>query len=197
MNRLSIHRRAPSRRAPHVRGFSLLEIVIAVALLATLAAVVAMRSGGAIDKGKVGAVLQSVDSLKTACVSYHADTGSFAWEYSGYSATDRKLSGTQTAAGWAGPYLEAPLASGQNPWNGTIHVYATSATAGQAGFDVDGDGAVDVTSNSNMLYLSNVPATAAQSIDNALDKGAAGTWSTSGRVTYTASGGVLRILLHY
>ncbi|MCC6406520.1 MAG: hypothetical protein IT453_05110 [Planctomycetes bacterium] len=191
--------RRPStlRRASRALGFSLLEIVIAVALLATLAAVVAMRSGTAIDKGKVASVIQTADTLKTACIAYYTDTGQYAWEYSGYTATNRKLSATQTITGWGGPYIEAPLTSGNNPWGGTIHVYNTSATAGQSGFDIDGDSTVDVTTRSNMLYLSNVPASAAEAVDRAYDKGAAGSWPLTGRVTYTTSGGVLRILLQY
>jgi general secretion pathway protein G len=177
-------------------GFSLIEIVIAVAVLALIVGVVAMRSGGLISKGKSTSVTQLADTLKIACSSYHADTGQMPWEYSGYDAANRRLSGTQTVAGWNGPYLEKPLTSGSNPSGGSIHLYNVANVNGNDGFDTDADGSLDVTSNGCTLWMSGVPESDAKAIDATLDKGLGGSWATGGRVEWAANGN-LWILVYF
>jgi general secretion pathway protein G len=170
------------------RGFSLLEIVVAVAIMAILAGVVAYSSRGVIDRGKVGKVLTLNEGLKQACATYYVDVGTYAHEYSGYGATDRQLSAAQAFAGWKGPYIEQPLTAAQNPYGGTIHLFDNVQSNGWLpGFDVDGDGTDDVAGAANMLYLSGVPAEAQSALDDALDRGIPGVASDTGRVRYSGT----------
>ncbi len=175
-----------------------MEIIVAVSILSILAGALAMRAGGMIEKGKSGKVINLISTLKTACAAYNVDTGNFAREYSGYAAAHRKLSGTQTEAGWSGPYIEGPLTHAQNPFGGSMHLY-DSVVAGSwiTGFDVDADGTDDVTSSGCMLYLSGVEADEAERIDGAIDIGLSGTWSDSGRVVYQAGSKRLLVLVFY
>lgn len=175
-----------------------MEIIVAVSILSILAATLALRSGGMIAKGKNGKIINLISTLKTACALHHADTGNFAYEYSGYGNSHRKLSGNQTTTGWDGPYIEAPLTHKQNPYNGSMHLYnSVTANSWLTGFDIDGDGNNDVTSSGNMLWMSNVPEDAAQSINDSIDAGIPGTWSSTGRVRYNSSSKHLYVLLYY
>jgi len=184
-------------KAPARAGFSLLEIVIALAVIAMIVGVIAIRSGGVINKGKTLKILQLVDTLKNASVQYHADTNELPWEYSGDTAVNRKLSGTQTIAGWQGPYIEAPLSSAMHPSYGLIEMHNTSVVNGNDGFDLDGDGTNDVTSNACTLYLSGITQTDAQAIDSAFDKGIPGTWSATGRVRWNSTNSDLFVLVYF
>ncbi len=179
-------------------GFSLMEIIVAVSILSILAAAIAIRAGGMIDKGNSTKVVNLVSTLKTACAAYHADVGSYAYEYSGAAASSRKLSGTQTTAGWSGPYLEGPLTHAQNPFGGSMHMY-NRVTAGSriTGFDVDGDGTEEVTGYANMLWLSNIEEASAEKIDGAIDRGVPGDWEDTGRVRYTSGSRHLHLLVYY
>lgn len=168
-------------------GFSLLEIVIALAVIAMIVGVVAVRSGGVMNKGKATRVIQLVDTLKKGSAQYHTDTNQIPWEHMGGTATNRKLSGTQTVAGWQGPYIESPLTSGMHPAAGTLHMYNTSVVNGNTGFDTDSDGNLDVTDNCCTLWLDNMTQGDAQAIDNAFDKGLSGNWYDGGRVKWNST----------
>ncbi len=175
-----------------------MEIIVAVSILSILAATLAMRAGGMLDKGKVTKVVNLTDSLKTAAAAYHMDVGSLAWEYSGHGANNRMLSGTQTSTGWNGPYIESPLTYKQNPFNGGMHLYnVVTANSWITGFDVDGDETEEVTGAANMLWLSNVPEESAKAIDDAIDRGIPGTWTETGRVRYSAGDKHVYILVYY
>ncbi len=188
------NRSSSSRRS----GFSLLEIIVAVSVLAILAGVVTMRSGALIEKGRAQNVIQTIDALRNACAQYQTDTGQLAFEYAGYPVASRRLSGTQTLAGWAGPYIDAPFTTTGNPWGGITHLYGTVTANGWiSGFDVDADGTDDVTGPGNMLYLTLVTASAAQRIDQVIDKGMGADWRTAGRVRYDAAAQRLLVLVHY
>lgn len=187
---------------PHARphrsgGFSLLEIVIALAVIAMIVGVVAMRSGGVINKGKTSRILQLVDTLKKASAQYHADTDQMPWEYAGSAAVNRKLSGTQTIAGWQGPYLESPLTTAMNPSAGSINMYAAANIQGNAGFDLDGDATNEVTTSGCTLWMSGISQTDAQAIDTAFDKGLAGNWYDTGRVKWNSSNNYCWILVYF
>ena len=179
-------------------GFSLMEIIVAVSILSILAAALATRAGGMIEKGKSGKIINLVSTLKTACTAYNVDTGNFAREYSGYPVAHRKLSGTQTEPGWSGPYLEGPITHAQNPYGGQMHLYDL-VTAGNwiSGFDVDADGTLDVTGNASMLYMNGIEESEAKSINDAIDLGLTGSWQDRGRVVYQAGSKRLLILVFY
>lgn len=178
-------------------GFSLLEIVIALAVIAMIVGVVAVRSGGVMNKGKATRVIQLVDTLKKGSAQYHTDTNQMPWEHMSGSAANRKLSGTQTIAGWQGPYIESPLTSGMHPASGTLHMYNTSVVNGNTGFDTDSDGTLDVTDNCCTLWLDNMTQQDAQAVDNAFDKGLTGNWYDGGRVKWNSTNRQCWVLVYW
>ncbi|MEW6073316.1 MAG: prepilin-type N-terminal cleavage/methylation domain-containing protein [Planctomycetota bacterium] len=181
------------------RGFSLLEIVIAVCVMAILAGVLVIRSGGILSSSKVSKTASLVNTLQTACTAFHADTGTMAYEYSGSTAPNRQLSGTQSMAGWKGPYLPEPLrTSGTNPFGGVAHLYnVVTANGWITGFDTDGDGTEDVTGKGNMLYLSGMEAGDAKSLNDVFDAGLPGAWEATGKVRYVAASKIVLVLVYF
>ena len=167
-------------------GFSLLEIIIAIAIIAILVGVVGYRSGSAIQRGQASRLLQLVKTCEKASATHYADTGSYPREYEvTQAATNRQLSSNQTYAGWQGPYIERPFANlDTNPF-GLTRVY-NSLQAGNwiPGFDLDGDGTADLTGNGSMLYFTGIPQEVVQAMDTALDGGVPGDWFTTGRVVW-------------
>lgn len=191
------HRREP---AAHPRaGFSLMEIVIAVSIIAILAASLTPAVSGMIERSKVAKTLGLVETLRTACSMYYADTGSYAREYANHSSDNRQLSTRQGQVnGWNGPYLEEALRhESTNPFGGNIHLYSTVTANGWiSGFDLDGDGTDDVTGDANMLWLSNISEEIAQRLDDALDGNIPGDWRVTGRLRFNATNGHALILVY-
>ncbi len=192
----TIHMKRPLSHAKS--GFSLIELVITMTILSILVGVVSFRSGAVVEKSKISKISSLVDTLKTSCALYHSDVGSYAREYTNYAASNRQLSGTQTTAGWAGPYLETPLAhNNHNPY-GQLHVYnSVTANGWIPGFDLDGDGTADVTGAGNMLYLASLPAEAAKILNDTFDSGVAGNWQDTGRVRYQSGSRRAQVLVYY
>ena len=180
-------------RPPHSpstrRGFSLLELVITLSLIAILVGVVSFRSTTVLDKGKVSAIAQLGKQLKTACAMYYSDTNAYAIEFAGGSIAQRRLSSNQTSiSGWAGPYIEKPLSdNGSNPF-GRVRLYNRVTVGGWIpGFDLDGDGNLDVSSTANMMWLTGIESNIAEALDRTFDQGVPGTWEDTGSFRYNPS----------
>ena len=185
-------------------GFSLIELVITMTIMAILVGVVSMRAGGQTDKAQATKIMKIADELKTACALYHADTGFTAREYSNYQgATYHRLALDPGVTGWAGPYLEKPLNRSMAPTAGNIHLYnySPSGYTGGNGFDLDGDGTVDVAgqvgNNSNCLVVWGVDQEVAEHVDEAFDRNLPGDWTDAGQVEYTAGSRRLAILIYH
>jgi general secretion pathway protein G len=170
-------------------GFSLLEIIIAIAIIAILVGVVGYRSGSAIQRGQASRILQVVKTCEKAAATHYADTGLYPHEYMvTAAAADRQLSSTQTYDGWQGPYTERPFADEDTNPFGETSVYSNlQESSWISGFDLDGDGTADLTGNGCMLFFTDIPQEVVQSIDRALDGGIPGDWFTSGRVVWQES----------
>jgi len=176
----------------------LLELVITLALIAILVGVVSFRSSSVLEKGRVSAIVQLAKNLQTACVTFNSDTGLYAEELPGYAATRKDLSADQTTvAGWAGPYIDKPLANpGSNPY-GNCYLYRQATSGNNAGYDLDADGTPEITGNACSLRLDSITQEVAQRIDEALDKGFTGTWTGTGNVNYDAARQRVHILVFH
>lgn len=60
------------------RGFTLVELLIALALVALLAAAVVLTSGGATDRAKALRIVSDLRSIKSAALLYYLDKGRWA-----------------------------------------------------------------------------------------------------------------------
>lgn len=116
------------------RGFTLAEILIALALIALLAAVLLPTVAGQILKGDAGRVMQDMDAVRGGIEQFLADVHRYPGKYSDLSKQVTALdvdhvdiNGAQYTAGlaakWSGPYvtkdtMSAGIATG---FGGTIH----------------------------------------------------------------------------
>ncbi len=187
-------------RTSRSSGFTLIEIIVVLALITLLAGVVVPMVSGVSSQGQAAKILAVADTLKKACARHFADTGRTAIEYSGPSyitASVRNLSLTQTTAGWRGPYIDHPLSYSDNPFGTYVHVYS-SFTAGNpnpGGFDLVGAGSDTVTGAGNFVRFGSVPQPVAQAVNDTLDRSIPGDWMTTGQVEYDAASRSLFIFL--
>jgi general secretion pathway protein G len=98
-------------------GFTLLELLVVVAIIGLLAGYVGPRYFAQIGKAEVKAALAQIDALQKALDQYRLDVGRYPSTEQGLAALVAKPSG---ASKWAGPYLrkEVPL----DPW-GKPYIY--------------------------------------------------------------------------
>jgi prepilin-type N-terminal cleavage/methylation domain-containing protein len=98
-------------------GFTLAEILIALALIAVLAAVLLPAVAGQIMKGDTGRTMQDLDGLRAGIDQFLADVHRYPMRVSHLTTkvtgTDRDVNGTLYPAGlaakWAGPYVVKTL----------------------------------------------------------------------------------------
>lgn len=120
-------------RLKNNQGFTLLEIVIAVAIIALLAGAVTPLAFKEIQRAKEDATLAELDAIKTGLKEFFADTGRFPTEGEGLVA----LVSDPGVSGWAGPYVGG---GNKNPADevasdafNTDYLYDLSPTTNPAG----------------------------------------------------------------
>lgn len=132
------------------KGFTLIELIVVIAIIAVLAAVITPNVFRAIERAQVSRVIADVNAIMTAMQSMRADTGKVRYCASGYGSEGAAPCflhdniaancncpyggswGSYTELtqnpggmlGWDGPYLDA--GSVRNPWGGLYSFYATT-----------------------------------------------------------------------
>lgn len=112
-------RGAQSRKPTRDAGFSLIELLVVLSILALLAGVVGPKVIGYFGRAKTQTAATQIEGLGAALDLYLLDTGRYPTEREGLAAL---VSAPGAAAGWRGPYLDdgaLPL----DPW-GNAYRYA-------------------------------------------------------------------------
>lgn len=112
-------------------GFTLIEIMLVVIIIAALSAMVVPRLVGRSDKAKAKVAQSDIDAhLKTALKLYELDNGNFPTSAQGLAALRTKPNSPPVPQNWDGPYIEKePI----DPW-GNPYVYVVP---GKHGLDYD------------------------------------------------------------
>jgi general secretion pathway protein G len=101
----------PPRASRNGRGFTLLELLVVVAILGLLAGFVAPRYFGQIGKSEVATAKAQLDALEKALDQYRLDTGRYPSAELGLKALVER---PQNEPKWNGPYLRKALPN--DPW---------------------------------------------------------------------------------
>jgi len=101
-------------------GFTLVEIMLVVLIIAILAGVVLPRLAGRVGKAKEAAARQQIQAFQLQLELYELDTGEFPSTHQGLDA----LVNNPGVEGWDGPYLRHIP---KDPW-GNDYVYTKEAT---------------------------------------------------------------------
>ncbi len=95
------------QRLKSEQGFSLIEILLVVIIMATLSAMVVPRLMGRSDQARTAAARSDINvNIPTALKLYELDNGFFPTTAQGLEALARKPASSPTPQNWNGPYLE-------------------------------------------------------------------------------------------
>lgn len=117
------------RRHPCTRGFTLLELLVVVAIIALLAAYVGPKYFSQVGKSEQSVARSQIEAFSRALGAYRLDVGNFPSSEEGLNAL---LAKPANAAKWNGPYLEKAVPP--DPW-GRAYIYR-SPGANNADFDI-------------------------------------------------------------
>lgn len=169
-------------------GFTLVEMIGVMAVIAILASVATPRIIDSIEDAKISSFIQETKTMEGAVAKFYADTGKWpeldtTYDKSShphffqltYNAAD--ASGTKIS-GWQGPYIETiPV----NPFTAGARVALYDTSESAYACDVDGDGSPD--GKFMVLRADAISDKVAEKISNILDgDGGTSSWKTTGRV---------------
>lgn len=127
-----------ARRRRRQGGYSLLEILIVVAIIGLLVTLVAPQLFGRLDQSRVTAATAQIRMLRSAVDSFRLDNGRYPTEAEGLNALVISPGG-DIAETWRGPYLDGGRLP-PDPWGNPYGYAPTGAAEGPAIFSFGSDG---------------------------------------------------------
>ncbi|MGF1605621.1 MAG: type II secretion system major pseudopilin GspG [Rhodothalassiaceae bacterium] len=102
------------RRVDARAGYSLVEILVVIAIIAVLATLVGPRLFNQLDRGKAVTAKTQVRMLRTSLDTLRLDLGRYPTEQEGLQLLVEPPSDPQLRSVWFGPYLDGQLPT--DPW---------------------------------------------------------------------------------
>lgn len=115
------------------RGFTLIEMLVVIAIIATLAALVGPSVFRSVGDSKVSAAKSQVDLYALALNSYRLDNDEFPTTEQGLDALRAAPTSGTPSSNWRGPYLSKLVTP--DPW-ARPYVYAGPGRANPQTFDL-------------------------------------------------------------
>jgi general secretion pathway protein G len=120
----------PARGMRQTAGFSLIELLLVLVILAVLAALVVPRFTNRTEQARTTAARTDIANLETALNAFEIDTGRFPTTEEGLRALIEAPSGIRD---WRGPYITRGVPN--DPW-GNQYVYRYPGRNNPTGFDL-------------------------------------------------------------
>jgi len=114
------------------RGFTLLEVLVVIVVIAVLATFVAPNLFRNVDDAKVATARAQIESLATALDTYRLDNGRYPTTAQGLGALWQKPM-IDPPANWTEPYVRKAVPD--DPW-GRPYVYEAPGRVNPTGFDL-------------------------------------------------------------
>jgi general secretion pathway protein G len=129
---------AKNQRRLDSRGFTLIEILVVVAVLSILAALVAPNIFGHLGTAKDAAARSQMEMIGAALDAYRLDNGRYPTTAQGLDALRNPPTVEPQPRNWRGPYLRREVPS--DPWDNP-YIFISPGEANPAGYDLMSYGA--------------------------------------------------------
>jgi len=175
--KVTTSKRGVKIKKPFKKGFTLIELIIAIALLAILVTAAIMFFGGrASDEAKITKLQSTINSVENAIQKYKADVGMYPSEIK--ELWQDADSQGNPIPNWNGPYLTPKLTKNNEIWLkeiGTDTLLDVSCSAG--------------TNGEEDIVIKGIPPTLAAAYDKKFDDGNTAT----GNAIYDSSNNELKV----
>jgi len=122
-----------ARRQARRRGFTLIELVVVMMIIAILAGAIAVNIRNRVDLAKRARALSDVKTLELAIDLYAIDNGDPPTTQQGIDALQHRPSTAPVPRNWNGPYLKKNVR--KDPWDND-YVYRSPGQLNPDGYDI-------------------------------------------------------------
>lgn len=123
-----------NRRLMAQRGFTLIELMLVLVILAVLATIVMRNFAGQSEKARVTTAKAQIGNVSGALDQFEVDVGRFPSSEEGLASLMEQPGNSK---GWAGPYLKQKISN--DPW-GHPYLYKFPGQHNPKGFDIFSSG---------------------------------------------------------
>jgi len=127
---MDICRKRVCRQIHSRSAFTLIELLLVLVILATLAAVVVPRFAKRSEQARITAARTDISNLEVALDAFEVDTGRYPTTEEGLAAL---VEAPLTVTGWKGPYIKRGVP--KDPW-GNPYVYRCPGQHNVNGYDL-------------------------------------------------------------
>jgi len=112
------------------RGFTLIEMLLVLVILGTLAAIVIPKFAGRSEQARITAAETQISNFETALDAFEVDNGYYP---KGDNGLNELVEQSDQAKNWKGPYLKHGIPN--DPW-GNAYLYECPGTNNMSSYDI-------------------------------------------------------------